>query len=168
MRYNVDMKIDVAYGRDLDDSTLQELQFLEADAYACFDSLDAEDGECIIGAIPTETIKHFKRRMSSTLVLMKRTRRKLRPSIVGIAFLSKRKKGLMHLHTVYVKPSFRKQGIGAALVKKALKAAEEAGCSIVLDVNPLNGIAMSLYKRMGFNVCKGQTIKMSWASKNQA
>ena len=168
MQYNIAMKVEVSRGEDLDDSTLLELQFLEADAYACYESLDSDDNIAIIGAIPTETAKHFKRRMSSTLVLMKKTKCKHRQSIVGIALLSKHKKGLMHLHTVYVKPSFRKQGIGAALVKKALKTAEEAGCSVFLDVNPLNSIAMSLYKRMGFNACKGQTIKMAWASKPQA
>ena len=30
------MKIDVAYGRDIDDSTLEQLQYLEADAYAFY------------------------------------------------------------------------------------------------------------------------------------
>ena len=159
------MKIDVAYGRDLDDSMLQELQFLEADACACFDSLDAEDWAFVICAIPAETFKHFKRRVASTLFLMKTKREKSKKRVIGIACLSRMgsKRKTLRLHTVYVKPAHRGKGIGTAIVKKALQAAKKLECSTTLGANPLNTKAISLYERAGFKICKGQSIEMCWS-----
>ena len=50
------MKIDVAYGRDIDDSTLEQLQYLEVDACAFYASLDSDpDSKDILIGIKYKT-----------------------------------------------------------------------------------------------------------------
>lgn len=156
------MKIDVAYGRDLDDHTLQQLLYMEADALACYNSIDAEKDTFVIGVIPTETVKQFKRRMGNTLFFMK-TMQSLfekKKILVGMACLSKKSKKLQYLHTVYVANNHRRKGIGEALVRRALKEAKKTGSSVSLGVNPLNDKAICLYKKLGFKFSRGQTIVM--------
>ena len=154
------MKIDVAYGRDIDDDMLKQLLYMETDAYACYESIDADDGAIIIGAIPTETIKQFKRRTANILFLMKIKTIKGERKLLGMACMSKCKKDVKYLHTVFVKSAYRKQGIGTAIVKRALLEAKKMKCSLSLGVNPLNYNAMKLYEDLGFRVCKGQKLEM--------
>ena len=97
------MKIDVAYGRDLDDDMLEQLLYMEADAYACYDSIDSDDDRILIGIIPTETVKQFKRRTANILFLMKIKKIKGERKLLGMACMSKCKKDVKYLHTVFVK-----------------------------------------------------------------
>lgn len=160
------MKIDVAYGRDIDDSTLEQLQYLEADAYVFYDRLDSEPDskEILIGIIPTESMKHFKRRVANTLFLMKTKKAKSGKTIViAMACISKKGgKADRCLHTVYVKPLHRRIGIGTAIVKKAISIAKKDKLHLSLGVNPLNKIAMHLYESLGFNISKGQSLTMEF------
>ena len=162
------MKIDVAYGRDIDNSTLEQLQYLEADAYAFYDRLDSEldNKEILIGIIPTESMKHFKRRVANTLFLMKTKKAKSGKTIViAMACISKRGgKANRYLHTVYVKPLHRRMGIGTAIVKKAMSTAKKDKLHLSLGVNPLNKIAMHLYESLGFKISKGQSLTMEFNS----
>lgn len=151
------MKIDAKYGKDLSDGILKQLMYLECDALAYYESLDLDKREFIIGAIPVETLKQFKRRMANTLFLMRIDKQ----NIVGIACLSKKgRKNNRFLHTVYVRPSYRGKGIGKALVKKAISMAKKEKSALSLGVNPLNTVAMHLYESLGFNVCKRQPLIM--------
>lgn len=156
------MNIDVAYGRDLDDNMLEQLQYMEADAYAYYESIDSDEDEFIIGAIPSETFKQFKRRTANTLFLMKITRTKSKSRLLGMACLSKHDKDTRYLHTVFVRASCRRKGIGTAIVRRALLEAKKMKCSLRLGVNPLNSNAMRLYDELGFNVCKGQKLEMQY------
>ena len=159
------MKIDTAYGRDLDDSMLEQLQYMEADACAFYDSLDSNSNpnEILIGIIPTETLKHFKRRVSNTLFLMKIKKTKSKRKLLGMACISKKgKTNDRYFHTVYVKPLYRNKGIGTSLVKKAISIAKKNHQHLFLGVNPLNKIAMHLYDSLGFNICKNQSITMDF------
>lgn len=154
------MKIDVAYGRDIDDDMLKQLLYMETDAYACYESIDADDGTILIGAIPTETVKQFKRRTANILFLMKIKKIKGERKLLGMACMSKHDKRTKYLHTVFVKANYRKQGIGTAIVKRALLEAKKMKCSLSLGVNPLNYNAMKLYEDLGFKICKGQKLEM--------
>ena len=160
------MKIDVAYGRDIDDSTLEQLQYLEADAYAFYDRLDSEldNKEILIGIIPTESMKHFKRRVANTLFLTKTKKTKSgKTTVIAMACISKKgSKADRCLHTVYVKPLHRRMGIGTAIVKKAVSIAKKDKLCLSLGVNPLNKIAMHLYSSLGFNISKGQSLTMEF------
>ena len=160
------MKIDVAYGRDIDDSTLEQLQYLEADACVFYDRLDSEPDskEILIGIIPTESMKHFKRRVANTLFLMKTKKAKSGKTIaIAMACISKKGgKADRCLHTVYVKPLHRRIGIGTAIVKKAMSIAKKDKLHLSLGVNPLNKIAMHLYESLGFNISKGQSLTMEF------
>ena len=160
------MKIEIAYGRDLDDIMLEQLLFMAADAQACYGRLDEEfasDG-ILIAIIPTETLSHFKRRVASTLFLMKTKKTKSgKKMLVGMACISKRgKSNCRFLHTVYVKPLHRKQGIGKALMKTATSLAKKSKFNLSLGVNPLNKVAMHLYESFGFKPCKKQSITMEF------
>ena len=150
------MKVISAYGKDIDDNIMSQALYMTADAYACYDMLNSDESMHVICALPSMTLKQFKRKMSSTLMILAIDKSKL----MGMACISKHKKGIQYLHTVYVSPLHRRAGIGKALVKRALKAAKGCGCSIMLDVNPLNSIAISMYKSLGLNFCKEQTVKM--------
>ncbi|MDG7011874.1 MAG: GNAT family N-acetyltransferase [Nitrososphaerota archaeon] len=61
-------------------------------------------------------------------------------------------KHVAHIHSVYVRPSARRKGGGALLLKKALdKIREHEGVvKVQLSVNPAMGAAVSLYERGGF------------------
>ena len=155
------MNIDVAYGRELNDDILQQLQYMEADAFAYYESIDSDENEYIIGAIPSETFKQFKRRTVNTLFLMKIKKTKQHKSkLVGMACLSKHSKTEKILHTVFVKNAYRRKGIGEAIVKKAISIAKKMKCSVKLGVNPLNTNAINLYTKLGFKICKSQSIHM--------
>lgn len=158
------MKIKLAYGHELDDNILEQLLYIEADACAFYDRLDSGLGkdEILIGIIPTESLKHFRRRVANTLFLLrtlKTTSKKT--NVVAMACISKRgKKNDRYLHTVYVKPLHRRKGIGKAIVKTAIKIAKKNKFHLMLNVNPLNDIALNLYKSLGFHICNGQSLIM--------
>lgn len=154
------MNIDVAYGRDIDNSMIEQLMYMEADAYACYDSIDSDDDRILIGIIPTETIKQFKRRTANILFLMKTKKTKGERKLLGMACMSKHDKSTKYLHTVFVKANYRKQGIGTAIIKRALQEAKKMKCSLSLGVNPLNYTAIKLYEDLGFKICKGQKLEM--------
>lgn len=160
------MKIDVAYGRDIDDSTLEQLMCLEADACAFYDRLDSEPDskEILISIVPTESLKHFKRRVANTLFLMKTKKTKSGKTIViAMACISKKGgKADRYLHTVYVKPLYRRMRIGTAIMKKAVSIAKKDKLHLSLGVNPLNKIAMHLYSSFGFNISKEQSLTMEF------
>lgn len=160
------MKIDIAYGRDIDDYTLEQLQYLEADACVFYDRLDSEPDrkDILIGIIPTESMKHFKRRVANTLFLMKTKKTKPgKKRVIAMACISKRGgKANRYLHTVYVKPLHRRMGIGTAIVKKAVAIAKKDKLHLSLGVNPLNKIAIHLYSSLGFNISKGQSLTMEF------
>lgn len=145
-----------AYGRDLDDNLLNQALYMSADADASYEMLNNNKDMHIICALPAMTLKQFKRKTSSTFMLLAVCRSKL----VGMACMSKYKKNIQYLHTVYVRPLNRRHGIGKALVKRALRCAKKSKCSLMLNVNPLNDIAISLYKSLGFKPCKEQSIRM--------
>ena len=154
------MKIDVAYGRDIDDNMLEQLQYMEADAYAFYSSIDSDEDEFVIGSIPSETFKQFKRRIANILVLMKIKTVKGKRKLLGMACMSKHCKNIRYLHTVFVKASCRKQGIGSSIMRRALQEAKKLKSSLLLGVNPLNYNAIRLYEDFGFKVCKGQKLQM--------
>ena len=161
------MKIDVAYGRDIDDSTLEQLQYLEVDAcvfYERIDSSEPDNKEILIGIIPTESLKHFKKRVANTLFLMKTKKTKPgKKRVIAMACISKKGgKSNRYLHTVYVKPLHRRMGIGTAIMKKALSIAKKDKLHLSLGVNPLNKIAMHLYESLGFKISKGQSLTMEF------
>lgn len=58
----------------------------------------------------------------------------------------------LHVHSLYVRPCYRRQGIGRALLEEVLEWGREQGCVgaelSVLARNP----ARQLYERMGFEV----------------
>lgn len=59
---------------------------------------------------------------------------------------------LLHIHAIYVKPDYRRQGIGRQLMQAALQWGREQGCAqvalSVLAGNP----ALKLYQALGFEV----------------
>ena len=152
--------INVAYGKDLDDDILKQLLYMEADAYATYDMINEDDDKVFIGVIPTETLKHFKKRMAKVLFLMKIKTIKSKRTLLGMACLSNYKKDVKYLHTVFVRRMWRKRGIGTELVRRALREAKKMKCSLSLGVNPLNHEAMKLYEDLGFTICKGQKLEM--------
>ena len=88
--------------------------------------------------------------------------------VVGMACISKdRRKDDFQLHTVYVKPMHRKQGIGKALIDKAIAIAKKSKRSLSLRVNPLNKPALHLYESLGFKICKCQSIIMDFNTKRK-
>lgn len=57
----------------------------------------------------------------------------------------------VHIANLAVHPDFRRQGIGARLLKHALQqAAHEGMCSAQLEVRAGNQAAIALYRRFGF------------------
>lgn len=156
------MSLHVAYGLDLDDDMLNQLMYMEADAYAFYDSLNENrPNEVIIGAIPTETVKQFKRRHAKTLFLMKMKKTKGKTMLIGMACIQTHRSYLV-LHTVYVKQYARKRGVGTALLKRAISIAKRKNMLMTLRANPLNEIAIRLYKKLGFKISNNQNINMEF------
>jgi [ribosomal protein S18]-alanine N-acetyltransferase len=58
---------------------------------------------------------------------------------------------LATLESIVVRPSFRRQGIGAALLASLIRSASEAGARIMhLEVRASNATAIAFYLRQGF------------------
>ena len=67
---------------------------------------------------------------------------------------------------VAVKPQFRNKGVGKKLIKKVHNFFEKRGIrTIYLDVNPKNAEAISLYKRLGYEVTSFVMMKKTRGSK---
>lgn len=63
-------------------------------------------------------------------------------------------KPMINIHDLYVVPSYRKYGIGRALMESIEEVANELKCSrITLEVRSDNSKAQSLYKSLGFEEC---------------
>lgn len=63
-------------------------------------------------------------------------------------------KFLINIHDFIVSPKYRKQGVGAFLLKGIENYAKEKGyCKINLEVRNDNILAQKLYKKMGFADC---------------
>ena len=157
------MKIDVAYGSELDDFTLEQLLYMETDAFAYYESLNDDPSKgIIIGAIPTESLKHFKKRISKTLFFMKFKTVKHKRILVGMACISKESKNSLHFHTLFVRALHRRNGIGTSLLTKAMQYAKKMHMTLTLGVNPLNHAALKLYDSLCFKPCRDQNIRMEW------
>jgi GNAT superfamily N-acetyltransferase len=61
---------------------------------------------------------------------------------------------VVHIHSLYVRPRYRREGVGRRLLEEALEWGRGQGCVeaelSVLARNP----ARELYERMGFKVCE--------------
>lgn len=56
------------------------------------------------------------------------------------------------IEDLFVDPSARKNGVGKALIERALQAAAEHGClSVCLDTNEFNVASTRIYTQLGFN-----------------
>lgn len=154
------MKIDAAYGIDIDDDLLNQLMYLECDANAAYEQVDAPEGTFIIGAIPSTTLKQYQSRYKNVLFLMKTKKTKGRAKLLGMACMSKFGKKNICFHTLYVRPLYRNKGIGKALLKKGMQIAKKMGIRMYLNVNPLNKLALDLYEKMGMKITQKQTIEM--------
>lgn len=63
-----------------------------------------------------------------------------------------RSRRVLHIHSIYVEPGYRREGIGRTLLDAALEWGREAGC-IEAELNVLvNNPARRLYVRTGFEV----------------
>lgn len=156
------MKIFVAYEKDIDDDLMNQAMYMSADAEAAYDALDSDEDVFVVGAIPSTTVKQFRRKCKNVQFILAVEKNKGSPRLVGMACVSKLDKHTLLLHNVYVKPLRRKAGIGSSLVKHALKVAKSKMMKISLSVNPLNGIAIHLYSSAGFKISKCQTIRMEF------
>lgn len=161
------MNILVKHANDIDDNLMEQLMYMEADACAYYASLNEDDdGKIIIGAIPSTTVKQFRKKVANTLFLMRTQKKAGKEKLIGIACISNRGRGNeKYLHTVYVKPLYRNKGIGRALVQKAILIAKKNKHHLFLGVNPLNKIAIHLYESLGFKVCKYQSMTMDFDHK---
>lgn len=57
----------------------------------------------------------------------------------------------MHILNLAIHPEFQRQGLGQKLLEHALDLAEKRGiCWATLEVRKSNRVALSLYKKMGF------------------
>ena len=162
------MNILVKHTNDIDDNLMEQLMYMEADACAYYASLNEDDdsGKIIIGAIPSTTVKQFRKKVANTLFLMRIRKKAGKEHLIGMACISNRGRGNeKYLHTVYVKPLHRDKGIGRALVQKATLIAKKNKYHLFLGVNPLNKIAIHLYESLGFKACKDQSVTMDFYHK---
>ena len=59
-----------------------------------------------------------------------------------------------YITNIGVLPSFRRNGIGEALLTKAIEGSRERKCEFIsLEVRESNGPAISLYEKLGFKKC---------------
>ena len=154
------MKVDTSYIKQMSKKRIIEFQYMECDAYACYDSYNCDKGEHVIGAIPTETLSEFKKRHAKTLFLAVYDDSKKLIAMAGISYFGKGKKAFLELHTLYVKPFYRNFGIGTSILQKAIEIAKNKNLALKLKVNPLNTCALKLYERLGFVPSRCQNITM--------
>jgi ribosomal-protein-alanine N-acetyltransferase len=70
--------------------------------------------------------------------------------IVGFSIVSMAV-GEAHIMNICVDPDVQKQGVGGRLLENMIELARKKADSIFLEVRPSNKIAVSLYKKRGFN-----------------
>ena len=61
-------------------------------------------------------------------------------------------KQILHIHSVFVDPDFRRKGIGRQLVETALLWGEERGCVEAVLNSLVGNPALDLYESLGFKV----------------
>jgi len=61
--------------------------------------------------------------------------------------------GVLHLQQVYVRPSYRRWGIGTQLVRKARETATRRGAHRLLAQVPADNPGLIMFMRAGFRVC---------------
>ncbi len=59
--------------------------------------------------------------------------------------------GEAHIMNINVDPDIQKQGVGSKLLENMIELARKKAETIMLEVRPSNEIAVSLYKKRGFN-----------------
>lgn len=68
------------------------------------------------------------------------------------------------IHLLMVRPGAAGKGIGSALVRFASEAAKQQGCTAIrLDTGSQNIPAVSLYKKMGFQLAAASSMKVGGA-----
>ena len=70
--------------------------------------------------------------------------------IVGYSIVSMAA-GEAHIMNICVDPGVQKQGVGSKLLENMIKLANKKAETIFLEVRPSNKVAISLYKKRGFN-----------------
>jgi len=61
----------------------------------------------------------------------------------------------LHVLEVYVRPEYRREGVGAALLAEAERWGEQQGCTrVTLSVDASNESAQALYRERGFDVAR--------------
>lgn len=63
-------------------------------------------------------------------------------------------KKIVHIHAIYIKPEYRKQGIGKRLIEEIMKWGRENHCSEIELGVLFNNSAQSLYQNLGFQITK--------------
>ncbi len=76
----------------------------------------------------------------------------------GCAALRPADEGKAEAKRLYVRPKFRRLGLGRALMEWVIGEARSAGCrELVSDTLPIMRYAIAMYDRMGFNRVEGST-----------
>ncbi|MCK5830072.1 MAG: ribosomal protein S18-alanine N-acetyltransferase [Methylococcales bacterium] len=70
--------------------------------------------------------------------------------VVGFSIVSMGA-GEAHIMNICVDPEVQKQGVGSKLLENMIKLANKKAETIFLEVRPSNKVAISLYKKRGFN-----------------
>lgn len=154
------MKIKTSYIKQIGKKLAMQLQYMECDAYACYESYDSSKEEFIIGSIPSETLSEFKKRHAKTLFLTVCDDGKKLIAMACISKVGRGKNACLSLHTLYVKPYWRNCKFGTSLLQKAIEIAKSKKMPLTLKVNPLNKGAWKLYEKLGFVPSKCQNITM--------
>jgi ribosomal protein S18 acetylase RimI-like enzyme len=72
-------------------------------------------------------------------------------AIVGMGAIRETRKGVGEIKRMYVRPEYRRRGIGRALLNKLLDKGMELGFTkVVLDTGRFMTVAQSLYRSAGF------------------
>lgn len=106
----------------------------------CFQNFDKE----------LEIINKMYNKPNGTLLLTEKN-----GNIFGCAGIRIFKKNVAELKRMYIKPEFRRKGVGKILLNKVILSAKELGYSkIVLDTLSSMKSAITLYRSFGFNETK--------------
>lgn len=80
------------------------------------------------------------------------------PRLAGFYGLEADRPDAVELRRMYVEPEFRRRGIGSALLCDAERRARLLGCSkIILSTSELQGAALSLYRKHGYDLLRTET-----------
>lgn len=83
---------------------------------------------------------------------------------LGYAIISAPDAATHHLHRIAVSSTMRSHGVGQALMRAALKQAEDRSASLTLKVHASNQSAVRFYQKLGFVTVSAtaEQIVMSW------